>query len=281
MALVDPGELARRAINQSGTLRRIVKSGQVQHLIQTERAARALQPVGRFLAGQQRRDGVGAYTLRATGTRVHLRHGTRDVHIFNEIFGSAAAAYEPPAEAELRLRGPIRVADVGANVGLFGVYAAGRWDVQTLHSFEPDPSNLELLAATVASHPLGDRWTVSPVAVSNCVGSMPFVAGRFSESRRATSEEDSIDVPMVDFFDAVGSVDLLKIDIEGGEWRILDDPRFAALDAAVVVMEWHTVGSSHADPHAAARAALTDAGLVQQHETPAPHGSNGVIWAWR
>jgi FkbM family methyltransferase len=203
------------------------------------------------------------------------------VHIFNEIFASAAAAYQPPAEAELRLRGPIRVADVGANVGLFGVYAFGRWDVGALQSFEPDPSNLELLSATVASHPLGDRWTVLPVAVSNCVGSMRFVSGRFSESRRATGDEDGIDVPMVDFFDAVGSVDLLKMDIEGGEWPILDDPRFAALDAAVVVMEWHAVGSSHADSHAAARGALSGAGLVHQHDTPARHGSNGVIWAWR
>ena len=48
---------------------------------------------------------------------------------------------------------------------------------------------------------------------------------------------------MVDVFATLeGHVALLKIDIEGAEWAILEDPRLAALDAEAIVLEWHAMG---------------------------------------
>ena len=37
----------------------------------------------------------------------------------------------------------------------------------------------------------------------------------------------------------VRRIDLLKMDIEGGEYALLDDERFARLDVDTLVMEWH------------------------------------------
>ena len=35
-------------------------------------------------------------------------------------------------------------------------------------------------------------------------------------------------------------IDILKMDIEGSEYEILADERFADLDIGAIVMEWHT-----------------------------------------
>jgi hypothetical protein len=45
-----------------------------------------------------------------------------------------------------------------------------------------------------------------------------------------------------DLFEALAGVrvDLLKMDIEGAEHRLLSDPRFAALKPRTIVMEWHS-----------------------------------------
>ena len=45
-----------------------------------------------------------------------------------------------------------------------------------------------------------------------------------------------------DLFEALAGlrIDLLKMDIEGAEHRLLDDPRFAALKPRSIVMEWHS-----------------------------------------
>jgi hypothetical protein len=34
-------------------------------------------------------------------------------------------------------------------------------------------------------------------------------------------------------------IDILKIDIEGGEYELLVDPRFSTLSIRTVVLEWH------------------------------------------
>ena len=80
---------------------------------------------------------------------------------------------------------------------------------------------------------------VVDAAVSNRVGQMRFVTGRFSESRAARDDESAIAVPTVDLFDQP-PVDLLKMDIEGGEWPILEDARLPGLAARAIVMEWHS-----------------------------------------
>jgi hypothetical protein len=49
----------------------------------------------------------------------------------------------------------------------------------------------------------------------------------------------STTVPVRDVFPYMQECDLLKIDIEGGEWGLLADPRFASTSAKALVMEVH------------------------------------------
>jgi len=267
--------MLRETINAHPLLQAAVKSNAGQHAIQTSRACRAVQPAGKF-AIRQLATGVGAYRLRGNGHTVHVRHRTRDVAILAEIF--SRHSYQPPASMNGHLDGPLNVLDLGGNVGLFGAYALHTWNVTELVSYEPDHNNLELLRATARPHM---NWTVSPVAVSNRNGSIRFLEGAYSESREALPfETGGTTVPVVDVFDHKGT-DLVKMDIEGGEWPILADPRLPDL-ARVIVLEWHAVGAPD-EYHAGdvARRLLREAGYTEQYEPSRDHDGNGVLWAWK
>jgi hypothetical protein len=69
---------------------------------------------------------------------------------------------------------------------------------------------------------------------------------------------------------------LLKIDIEGGEFSLLEDARFGRLTVKTIVLEWHR---SHSRPDAQAwcRTQLEAFGYAVE-EVPV-HEDNGLMWA--
>jgi FkbM family methyltransferase len=277
------------AVNRSGVLRRLARRSAflralVNHRLrrQTLRLlaiARVLRPASAFLVGELR-GGTRRYRT-ASGATVVLRHRSRDVDLVEEIFG-AVHAYEPPDAIAAQLRGPLRILDLGGNIGLFGAFALGRWDVQEMTSFEPDPENAAILQATIDANHVTDRWSMRRAAVSNATGMMSFLPGHLAESRRTERNESGIDVPTRDLFSLDHRVDLLKIDIEGSEWPILADPRLSDLRARVLVMEWHWRFALVPDAHAAALTFLIDAGYEIQRDSVDPQrGHTGLIWASR
>jgi FkbM family methyltransferase len=294
----------RSLIGRIPPLRRAVKSRPGQQLVQTSRAALLLRERARFVMRQFGPPGVGEYRLREGGLRVCVRHenvfaaarhpadGTGDVHILNEIFGRTGGrnAYEPPASLAAvldRERSP-KILDLGGNIGLFGVYALTHWPAATIRSFEPDPENMRLLARVVADNGLGERWSAAPVAAANYNGEMAFVAGLHADSHpapaagetSAVAQPATITVPAIDLFAEDHDVALMKIDIEGGEWAILTDERLPALQADVIVLEWHDRGCPDADARASAQRLLRAAGYNHLEEVElATH--NGVVWAAR
>jgi FkbM family methyltransferase len=287
----------RAAIDRITLLRSVIKSQPVQHLIQTARGARVVREPLRFIAFQFGGPRTACYRLRASDLKVFLRHGTRDVHILNEIFGGTDAhqSYEPPPAivAALDAHPSPKVLDLGANIGLFGLYVLSRWPHATIRSFEPDPANLAVLRRTITANQLQERWSVAEVAVSNEAGEMTFEVGLYSESRlvaegeRPATEEPTtndlaktIAVRTVDIFAEDHDVDLMKMDIEGGEWAILPDPRLKDLRADVLVLEWHGRGCPEPDARTATIRLLHEAGYSQLEEIEAGQG-NGLLWAWR
>jgi FkbM family methyltransferase len=249
------------------------------------RAARVLRPAGRFLVCETRVGTVGGYALRGGDLTVHLRHGSRDVEIFNEIFSGRRMAYEPPPEVATTLDtlGPLRIGDLGGNIGLFGVYALGRWPVAALRSYEPDPANAALLRATIAANHITARWELAQVAVSNAHTSASFETGLLSESRLAAAghrSTNTIEVSVVDLFEQP-PVDLLKIDIEGAEWAILGDARLASHPARALVLEWHSRMCPAPKARHAARGLLETAGYEVIDADRSETLSNGVMWGLR
>jgi FkbM family methyltransferase len=272
----------RRLIDRYPAVRCIVKSRLLQVILQTWRASRSLSPRAAFIVRQLKgTPTVSRYRLGGQQISLHLRHRTRDVDIFNEVFGGMGGrcGYEAPAPIAESLRSkPIDVLDLGGNIGLFALYAFTQWNVRSLTSYEPDPWNASILRMTIAANQLS--WHIEEAAVSNRGGTLRFVPGLFSEGRAAEQDEDAIDVRMVDFFEIVAGMQLVKIDIEGSEWPILGDPRLGTLQAEAVVMEWHGRDS----PRGARRAAIDafeNSGYRLARDDPSPSLANGLIWMYR
>jgi FkbM family methyltransferase len=266
------------------------------------RAARPLHGAIGFVVREQLPEQTapraGGYRLRASGLTVFLRHRTRDLYIFKEVFGDgdAPGGYEPPAALAAMLDRALGLSmlDLGGNIGLFGAFVMGRWPHARLHSFEPDPMNLQLLQRVISANGLQERWTVTAAAVSAHEGTLEFVSGLFGESQIAGLAGDSnrgpapaaltdgrtISVAAVDLFTQNHGVELIKIDIEGGEWPILTDPRLADLRARAIVLEWHAAACPEPDARAAAVQLLAAAGYTGLHESE-DFGYRGLVWAWR
>jgi FkbM family methyltransferase len=288
----------RRLIDHMGPLRAAVKSDAGQYLVQTARGARVVRESLRFVALQTGPQRLADYHVGDSEAIVFLRHRTRDVNILNEIFGGTGGhdSYDPP-DPVVRLLdanpAPV-IFDLGGNIGLFAVYALGRWPGSKVQSFEPDPTNLTVLRRTFAGNQFGERWSISDVAVSNAAAEMEFVAGLSADSYLSGgiegADEDAgaataagghtITVQAIDFLATEPRGDLIKMDIEGGEWAILTDPRFAELQVDILVLEWHARGCPFPDPHEAVLRLLRESGYDHLQEIAYTSGS-GVLWAWK
>jgi FkbM family methyltransferase len=212
--------------------------------------------------------------------RVALRHKTRDVGIFDEIF--VGHVYEPPPviAAALHERPPQRVLDLGGNVGLFGAYALARWPSATITSVEPDPANLQVLERCVAANATS-RWTVVAAYAASQAGTVAFSGGKFADSTMALDGDlVTAHVAAVDAFGLLDDADFVKIDIEGGEWDLILDPRFTDAHPAVIVIEWHERGCPTDHAFKTASGGLRRAGYEVAGEEPVGY-NYGTLWGWK
>ena len=248
--------------------------------------ARPLAPADRAaFAGRVRAhaDVLGDYGLDGSPVRLLLRHGPHsDVGVFHEIFH--AGIYAPPPEVEARLDAlgrPPRVVDAGGNVGLFAAWLLARRPGAEVTSYEPEPGNLAVLQACAARNAALGDWAVVPAAVGTADGTAGFAGGMGAMS--CLCEDGPLRVASVDLLARLGGADLLKLDTEGGEWPILQDPRLATAGPPVLVLEHHPGGAPPGeDPGAAARRLLGAAGYAQVRAVPDPRTDGvGMLWAWR
>src|SRR5262249_47213341 len=125
----------------------------------------------------------------------------------------------------------LRIVDLGGNVGYSCLFWCGKYPNASVLTFEPHPTHCRLL-----------EWHVRKNRYTKRVNLVEAAAGVRDEEANLTDDDDgsaiiqnkqasSIGVKVVDVFQAVpdGPIDLLKIDIEGSEYAILEDPRFEAL----------------------------------------------------
>lgn len=228
------------------------------------------------LLGQASRPCARTHTLRGSGRAVVVTHG-RDLEAFYELFHRGE--YQPPDElAPLLSRERVKtVLDVGANVGMFSIWAATQWPQARIVAFEPDPTNVATMRHGLAVS--GVSVDLIEAAAGTTKGTVTFVGDLGGGSHIASAGEQGMAVAMVDLFDYLSEADFLKLDIEGGEWPILTDPRLAETGPLVIAMEYHRVGAPFLPALNAARAALQTAGFSTGHARPNEWG-HGILWAW-
>jgi len=266
-------------------------------------AATCVREPARLIANELRdAPRVGVYRLRGSGLTIHVRHPLLDIWVLEEIFRFSAYAPPPEVTSALRaLRRPLRVLDLGGNVGLFALYAHTLFPDASIVSFEPDPDNAGVLSRTLRANDL--PWLMIEACAATQDGMVEF-ASSYHLSRSGPVTDDALEakqeriatalpflagtallkthhrvLPSRDVFPYAAEADLVKIDIEGAEWEILRDPRFAELDAAAVVLEYHPAYGRGSDGEATVRRALEAAGYSAG---PAKQSDDAaVLWAWK
>ena len=170
--------------------------------------------------------------VHALGRPVFLREGTSDAQVLTETF--LGRYHLPPPE----MPSPLSVLDVGANIGLTAAHFAVLFPRARVLGIELDPDAASLARLNTAPWRTrcevmtGAAWSRSQVVTFRRVPGDEFAA-HVSEA-----SDDSVYVQGYEMRALVdrlgGSVDYLKMDIEGGEVEVLSQ-NIGWLDAVKVL----------------------------------------------
>jgi FkbM family methyltransferase len=131
-----------------------------------------------------------------------------------------------------------RIVDLGANVGYSCLFWCQEYPEARVTAFEPHPKHLTAIAGHLSTNGFSDR--VEIVGAAAGVAEATAYLTDAGSSSTITNSSAGFAVPVVDVFQTlVGPIDILKIDIEGGEYGLLGDQRFGSVQARIVVLEWH------------------------------------------
>src|SRR3989344_2254740 len=135
--------------------------------------------------------------------------------------------------------------DLGANIGLTSIWFAMKYPGITIDAYEPNPQIFDFLKKNLASIP-GTR--VFKKAVTGINGTMEFNQSEnsFHSSVFAVENGHKISVESIDLDTAIakigGKVDVLKLDIEGAEFKALENSK-QLVDIRTIIGEAHTAQS--------------------------------------
>ncbi|PYT27838.1 MAG: hypothetical protein DMG57_16975 [Acidobacteria bacterium] len=170
----------------------------------------------------QKRSGLISVRVNECPHPLLLRGGSSDVPVFDEVF--VRRAYWIPALAQLE---PKVILDVGANVGLVSVFFASLFPKARIFAIEPEESNFQLLKRNTAPFP---QITALQAALWNADeeievhnpgrGFWSFSVVPADSSNGRSPKLQGLTMPTILKHFGIGSVDLLKIDIEGAEKEV-------------------------------------------------------------
>ena len=176
--------------------------------------------------------------------KFHINDANSAAHIFREIFINKDYNL-PMTTSEVPT-----IIDVGANIGLFSYYILKKFPHANLHAFEADPNNFQVLNKNLNSFPyfLRRNIFINNQAISSIQGFLDFYVSSYSgwSSRYDALGNKGlkpIKVPTLRLSDYllknnIQNVDLLKIDIEGGEYDIIyNDSQLWSLDIKNLIIE--------------------------------------------
>jgi FkbM family methyltransferase len=170
--------------------------------------------------------------------RLKLRHnrghvfvregGSSDYDVIRQIF---VGEQLKPACA---VREPGVIVDCGANVGYASVYLLERFPNARVIAVEPAPDNADVCAKNLA--PYGARATLLQAAIWPHCAQLRLVRGEFGDGREWSTQvrevpgaEEAtvraVDIPSLMRQHGITHIDLLKVDIEGGEVPLFNDER--------------------------------------------------------
>lgn len=236
-----------------------------------------LKPVSRArYAAWRLFGGKGSINLRLTsGLRLHMRS------LANTDYGVAWQIYwRGDYESPQSLQDVRQVVDLGANIGYSCLYWCQQYPQCRVTALEPHPVHLSIMKDNLQRNGFRDQVEIVPAAAGSKERRSYLTDARTSSS--VTDEKSAFHIRVLDIFEEPimkSKIDILKIDIEGGEYELLSDPRFAELNVRVLVIEWHNT-SEHPDGRPWCLDRLESLGYRVEAGAEDPP-SAGLLWAYR
>lgn len=179
------------------------------------------------------------------------------------------------------------VVDIGANIGVFTIYAATRTQ-NTVYAIEPFPSNFACLEHNIRANRSSNAIPLR-FAVSDKSGTALLLDAGASQHHRLNSfvpdlTKKCIEVPSItlrDFMDRhqIKQIDFLKLDCEGAEEAILlSTPKAYLQRVRKIAMEFHDQ-LTHLK-HDELRKLLQEAGFSTELKL-VQEGPLGFLYGWR
>jgi FkbM family methyltransferase len=276
---------ARRPLSHflPAPLRAVLRHPRIEPRVVAVLRSRIVHESPRFAARElDGRTVAHVYRIRESGLKAMIVHGSSDAASLDQAYYERA--HEPPAGA-LEVLGaldrPPRALDLGANIGLWGLWLHGRFPGARVTALEPDPENVARHRRQIELNELGHSWKVIEAAATTSDGPVSFTVGRATTGSIVEGDAPgTASVTGLDAFGLLEDVDLLKVDIEGSEWELLADPRLSGLRVPVVMLEYHARGAPDGDPVAFVESALRGAGYRTEKTIESGPGF-GVVWGWK
>jgi FkbM family methyltransferase len=137
-----------------------------------------------------------------------------------------------------------RILDCGANIGLASIYFTRRYPRAKVTAFEADPQLAAVCQRNMTLNGLTEQVDVREAAVWTAEGTVDFVC-EGADSGAVASLQQPVEgsiarVPSVRLRDWLDQpVDLLKVDIEGAEFPVLDDCRDRLQNIGAMIIDVH------------------------------------------
>jgi FkbM family methyltransferase len=184
--------------------------------------------------------------LRTGPSCISFRNGLRICDSEGTVAGTIAVVFIR------RHYGPLGkervIVDVGANVGVFSLYAASRCPSAVVYSYEPVPSNFNMLCSNISANGFSARIKASTLGVAAHSGSrriyvssspthsfVQSLASQNSEIIQCTTLGELIQE------NGIEQIDILKLNCEGAEYEILYGAPKALRLVWSIRMEYHNL----------------------------------------
>lgn len=223
----------------SGEIRRVFSLGGLRHLTYLPVIIGKIENWMPFLLNY-----IG---LKNSGEEYRFRNGVRIVT--RDRTDSATVAVIFIKRDYSTVKDGSTVIDIGANIGVYSVYAATESRHTSVYAYEPAPANYDLLLKNIQINNLEENILPFSVGVAAKRGKRRLYLSRISpfNSLYADGEQGTIEVDCVSLIDVfelnrIDHCDILKVDCEGAEFEILyATPRSVFERISGIRMEYHNV----------------------------------------
>jgi FkbM family methyltransferase len=182
------------------------------------------------------------FLMGINGSQMQVRPRSSDVYVIAEVF--CEQVYTPVSTLDLD---PVNIADLGANIGAFTVWAAQRWKDARIVAVEMEGENFRMLQHNVTLNLLDARVSTLQAAIWHSKGAVAIQRHPLNSGmHKAIGYREGDKVPAITLDELLktqklAKIDLLKMDIEGAEAGVFTESQVTTLSEKVgyIVAEMH------------------------------------------